>query len=72
MREIRLHGSEGGGARTIGPPYPYRSSYAAFGTDPREKLRSFFGPERREPISTRAIRRDGAASTRRTIGRADT
>ena len=24
MREIRTSGSEGGGAGTIGPPYPYQ------------------------------------------------
>ena len=26
MREIRLHGSEGGGAEPIGSPYPYHSA----------------------------------------------
>ncbi len=25
MREIRPYGSEGGGAESIGPPYPYLS-----------------------------------------------
>jgi hypothetical protein len=34
MREIRLSGSEGGGAKPIDPPYPYTSDWPLRGQEP--------------------------------------
>jgi hypothetical protein len=49
MREIRKSGSEGGGAGTTGPPYPYANTYYGDGSpiEPKvlDQLRAAYNAE---------------------------